>query len=147
MSIYSRPVLAKTASRDAREGLPSAIRPLRRRGDRAEARNLADVGPQMAPMPLQRKLTIGASNVARFATDPNADYFNWSLSPDSTRIAIIKTGGNHVYVLPLDGSPVHDLTVGGRSGFNTFSWSVDGKGFFIGSTKANLLFIDLNGEA
>src|SRR5262249_48593781 len=77
----------------------------------------------------------------------NADYFNWSLSPDSTRIAIIKTGGNHVYVLPLDGSPVHDLTVGGRSGFNTFSWSVDGKGFFIGSTKANLLFIDLNGEA
>jgi hypothetical protein len=28
---------------------------------------------------------------------------------DGTRIAIIKTRGNHVYVLPLDGSPVRDL--------------------------------------
>jgi eukaryotic-like serine/threonine-protein kinase len=89
--------------------------------------------------------------LARFATDPNADYFGWSLSPDGTRIAIIKTGGNHVYVLPLDGSPVRDLNVAGWSGFNTFCWSVDGKGFFIGNTRgqgldSNLLFVDLNGK-
>ena len=89
--------------------------------------------------------------LARFATDPNADYIGWSLSPDGTRIAIIKTGGNHVYVLPLDGSPVRDLTVAGWSGFNTFSWSLDGKGFFIGNTRgegldSNLLFVDLNGK-
>lgn len=85
--------------------------------------------------------------LARFATDPNEDYFGWSLSPDSTRIAIIKTGGNHVYVLPLDGSAVRDLNVAGWSGFNTFGWSVDSKGFFIGNTRANLLFVDLNGKA
>jgi serine/threonine protein kinase len=90
--------------------------------------------------------------LARFATDPNADYLGWSLSPDGTRIAIIKTGGNHVYVLPLDGSPVRDLTVAGWSGFNTFCWSVDGTGFFIGNTRgegldSNLLFVDLNGKA
>jgi Tol biopolymer transport system component len=89
--------------------------------------------------------------LTRFATDPNADYLGWSLSPDGTRIAIIKTGGNHVYVLPLDGSPVRDLTVAGWSGFNTFSWSLDGKGFFIGNTRgegldSNLLFVDLNGK-
>jgi serine/threonine protein kinase len=99
--------------------------------------------------------------LARFATDPNADYLGWSLSPDGTRIAIIKSGGNHVYVLPLDGSPVRDLTVAGWSGFNTFCWSVDGKGFFIGNTRgetplraladpagldSNLLFVDLNGK-
>ena len=73
----------------------------------------------------------------------------WSLSPDGTRIGIIKTGGNHVYVLPLDGSPVRDLTVAGWSGFNTFDWSVDGKGFFTSNTTglgSTLLFVDLNGK-
>ena len=65
--------------------------------------------------------------------------------------AIIKTGGNHVYVLPLDGSPVRDLTVAGWSGFIGFDWSVDGKGFFISNTRgegldSNLLFVDLNGK-
>jgi hypothetical protein len=30
--------------------------------------------------------------LVRFATDPNAGYRNWSLSPDGTRIGIIKTG-------------------------------------------------------
>jgi Tol biopolymer transport system component len=87
--------------------------------------------------------------LARFATDPNEDYFGWSLSPDSTRIAIIKTGGNHVYVLPLDGSPVRDLTVAGWNGFNTFDWSVDSKGFFTSNTTAlgaTLLFVDLKGK-
>jgi hypothetical protein len=53
--------------------------------------------------------------LTRFATDPNADYGGWGLSPDGTRIAIIKTGGNHVYLLPLNGSPVRDLTVVGAA--------------------------------
>ena len=73
--------------------------------------------------------------LTRFATDPNADY-NWSLSPDATRIGILKIGGNHLYVLPLDGSPVRDLTVAGWNGFNTFDWSVDSKGFFTSNTTS-----------
>ena len=88
--------------------------------------------------------------LARFATDPKADYGNWSLSPDGTRIGIIKTGGNHIYVLPLDGSPLRDLTVAGWSGLNTFDWSVDGKGFFTSNTtgsRSTLLFVDLAGKA
>jgi hypothetical protein len=40
--------------------------------------------------------------LAMFATDPNAEY-NWSLSPDAKRIGILKSGGNHVYVLRLNG--------------------------------------------
>ncbi len=56
-----------------------------------------------------------------------------------------------MYVLRLDGSPVRDLSVAGWSGFNAFDWSVDDKGFFIGSTRgegldSNLLFVDLNGK-
>ena len=87
--------------------------------------------------------------LARFATDPNGDYSNWSLSPDGTRIGIIKTGGNHIYLLPLDGSSVRDLTVTGWTGFNSFDWSVDSNGFFICSTSglaSTLLFVDLNGK-
>jgi hypothetical protein len=89
--------------------------------------------------------------LSRFATNPNADYGNWSLSPDGTQIGIIKTGGNHIFVLPLDGSPVRDITVAGWSGLNTFSWSVDGKGFFSSNTTglsgATQLFVDLKGKA
>lgn len=33
--------------------------------------------------------------LARFATEPNADY-NWSASPDGTRIGAVKIGGNHI---------------------------------------------------
>ena len=52
-------------------------------------------------------------------------------------------------MLPLDGSPVRDLTVAGWSGFNTFGWSVDSKGFFTSNTTglgSTLLFVDLNGK-
>jgi len=87
--------------------------------------------------------------LTRFATDPDADY-NWSVSPDGTRIGILKIGGNHIYVLPLDGSATtRDLTVTGSSGLNTFDWSPNGKGFFSSNATglgANLLFVDLNGK-
>jgi serine/threonine protein kinase len=87
--------------------------------------------------------------LARFATDPNGDYTNYSLSPDGARIGIIKAGGNHVYVLPLDGSAMRDLTVTGWSGLNSCDWSADSNGFFTNSISglgSTLLFVDLNGK-
>jgi serine/threonine protein kinase/Tol biopolymer transport system component len=87
--------------------------------------------------------------LARFATDPNGDYSSYSLSPDGTRIGIIKAGVNHVYVLPLDGSAMRDLTVTGWSGLNSCDWSADSNGFFIESIsglRSTLLFVDLNGK-
>jgi eukaryotic-like serine/threonine-protein kinase len=88
--------------------------------------------------------------LAKFATDPSADYGNWSPSPDGTRLGIIKTGGNHIYVLPLDRAQVRDITVEGWNGLNSFDWSVDSKGFFTSNTTglgSTLLFVDLNGKA
>ena len=35
-----------------------------------------------------------------------------------------------VYMLPLDGSPMRDLTVAGWNSLDTFDWSVDSRGFF-----------------
>ena len=87
--------------------------------------------------------------LVRFATDPDADYAHWSLSPDGTRIGIIKSGGNQIHVLPLDGSPARELTVAGWNGLNSFDWSADSKGFFASNTTgqgAALLFVDLNGK-
>jgi hypothetical protein len=87
------------------------------------------------------------SELGRFASDPNADY-NWSLSPDAARIGVLKIGGNHLSVLPLDGSPVRDLTVAGWTGFNTSDWSADSKVFFTSKTTglgSTLLFVDLKG--
>jgi len=87
--------------------------------------------------------------LARFTTDPNSDYSDWALSPDGTRIGFTKHEGNQVYVLPLDGTSVRDLTVPGWSGFRTFDWSFDSNGFFIASASglgATLLFVDLNGK-
>ncbi len=52
-------------------------------------------------------------------------------------------------MLPLDGSSVRDLIVTGWSEFNSFDWSVDDKGFFIGNASglaSTLLFVDLNGK-
>jgi hypothetical protein len=86
--------------------------------------------------------------LVRFATDPAADYAHWSLSKDGSRIGIIKSGTNHIYVLPVDGSPVRDLTVAGWSGLNSLDWSADSKGFFTSNTTglgSTLLFVDLNG--
>jgi len=87
--------------------------------------------------------------LTRFATDPNADY-NWSVSPDGTRIGIVKIGGNHIYVLPLDGTEMRDLTVSGWNGLTTFDWAASGKGFFSSNSTglgATLLFVDLMGKA
>jgi len=87
--------------------------------------------------------------LVRFATDPAADYGHWSLSPDGSRIGIIKSGGNHIYVLPLEGSPVRDFTVAGWSGLNSLGWSVDSKGIFTSNTTglgSTLLFVDRNGK-
>jgi Tol biopolymer transport system component len=89
------------------------------------------------------------NELASFTTDPNADY-NWGLSPDGTRIGIIKLGVNHVYLLPLDGSSKRDLTVVGWSGFESFDWSADSNGFFINSASglgSTLLFVDLKGKS
>ena len=87
--------------------------------------------------------------LTRFASDPNADY-NWSVSPDGTRVGIVKIGGNHVYVLSLDGSVMRDVTVTGWSGLNTFDWSPNGKGFFTSNATgsgATLLFVELSGKS
>ena len=52
--------------------------------------------------------------LARFETEPDAHY-NWDLSPDGTRIAILKAGpGNgRIHILSLNGQPPREVKVKG----------------------------------
>ena len=88
--------------------------------------------------------------LATFDTEPNAAY-SWDLSPDSTRIAITKIGGHHIYLLALNGPGRREITWSGSSGsgnWSGFDWSSDGTGLFVGhrsSFRTSLYFIALNG--
>ncbi|HEX7424855.1 MAG TPA: protein kinase [Terriglobales bacterium] len=82
--------------------------------------------------------------LAKFATDP-LGFYHWDVSPDGTRIAILKGGENQIHVLALDNGAVRDLTVKGWAGFNSLDWSSDGKGFFIGNLSGGsgtLIYVD-----
>jgi len=82
--------------------------------------------------------------LAKFATDP-LGYYHWDLSPDGTRIAILKAGDNQIHLLSLSKVVLRDLLIKGWTGFNSLDWSPDGKGFFIGNLSggsASLLYVD-----
>jgi eukaryotic-like serine/threonine-protein kinase len=82
--------------------------------------------------------------LVKFATDP-LGYYHWDLSPDGTRIAILKAGDNQIHLLSLSKVILHDLLIKGWTGFNSLDWSPDGKGFFIGNLSggsASLLYVD-----
>ena len=86
--------------------------------------------------------------LARFPSEPLSLY-HWDLSPDGTRIAILKAGENQVHILELDSGAVHNLASKSWTGFNSLDWSLDGKGFFIGNLSggsATLIFLDQSGN-
>jgi serine/threonine protein kinase len=86
--------------------------------------------------------------LARFDTDPTADYA-WDLSPDGTRIAVLKVSEEKVHILSLSGGTPREVTVKGWKHGQYLYWAADGQGFFIsGSTQRGvvLLHVDLRGS-
>jgi serine/threonine protein kinase/Tol biopolymer transport system component len=84
-------------------------------------------------------------------TDPNDDY-NWNLSLDGSRLALVKIGESegHIQIRSFIGKPVRDVSVKGWGRFNTVDWAGDGKGLFVstvGVKGPTLLHIDLEGNA
>ncbi len=82
-------------------------------------------------------------------TKPDPDY-EWDLSPDGTRIALLEYSGREIQILSFDGSPARSLAVTGRKTLQSVNWTADGKGFLV-SSAANggsvLLQVDLQGNA
>jgi len=70
--------------------------------------------------------------LARFNTQAMHDYW-WDLSPDGSRLAIVKYRGGQIQILPLDGRPPQEITVKGWDTLTTVSWAADGQGLFASS--------------
>ncbi len=91
------------------------------------------------------------SELARFDTDPTHYFdYGWDLSPDGTRIAILKNSEGRVHILPLDGQPPQEIVVRGWNNLQSVNWAADGKGLFASSATqagSSLLHVDLKGNA
>lgn len=89
------------------------------------------------------------SELMRIPIDPRAAYV-WDLSPDGTRIAILRRGEGQIHVLSLSGQTLLRIAVRGWSSLQTVNWAVDGKGLFLSAVRQGssvLLHVDLQGKA
>ncbi len=89
--------------------------------------------------------------LARFDTDSTKGVeYVWALSPDGTRVAILKFSSGPIYILPLDGRDSKEIAVKGWSSFLSLNWAPDGKSIYTSSqTKQGsvLLRVDPKGRA
>jgi len=88
------------------------------------------------------------AELTRYDTQPGAVY-EWSLSPDGTRIAVMTPSEGHVHILHLDGRPSEEIVPKNIKLGDALDWSADGKGLFIDSPTAKgtaLTYLDLHGN-
>jgi hypothetical protein len=89
--------------------------------------------------------------LARFDTSPTPDTdYVWDLSPDGTRIAILRQSEGRIQVRDLGSHSSKDIVVKGWGAFQSVNWAVDGKGLFVSSLEeagSALLRVDLLGNA
>jgi serine/threonine protein kinase/Tol biopolymer transport system component len=84
----------------------------------------------------------------RFDTDPSGIY-QWALSPDGTRIAVMNPPEGRVHMLHLDGRPTDEIAVKNLVLGDAFDWAADGKGLFIDNSTPRgmaLSYLDLHGN-
>jgi serine/threonine protein kinase len=87
--------------------------------------------------------------LAEWSTDATSDYY-WDLSPDGTRIVLLKNHEGRIQILSLNGRVPQEITVKGWNTLSTAAWSADGKALFVSSYSergAVLLSVDLQGNA
>ena len=81
--------------------------------------------------------------------DIGFDYW-WQLSPDGSRIGIVKKHGNQIRLVPLSGGPTRTITINGYSDILEFYWAIDSESMFVSTLApggAILLHVSLSGEA
>jgi hypothetical protein len=81
--------------------------------------------------------------------DIGFDYW-WQLSPDGSRIGILKKHGNQIRLVPLSGGPTRTITINGYSDLLEFFWAIDSHSMFVSTIApggASLLHVSLSGEA
>jgi eukaryotic-like serine/threonine-protein kinase len=86
--------------------------------------------------------------IAEWKTDATSDYY-WDLSPDGTRLALLKNHEGLIHILWLNGRAPQVITVKGWNTLSTAAWSADAKSLFVSSYSergAVLLNVDLQGN-
>jgi len=81
--------------------------------------------------------------------DIGFDYW-WQLSPDGSKVGIVKKHGNQIKLVPLSGGPTRIVTVNSYSDFLEFFWATDSRSMFVSSVApggSSLLHVSLSGEA
>jgi hypothetical protein len=76
--------------------------------------------------------------------------YDWDLSPDGSRLAILKYSGHQIHILALNRESASDVVVKGWSSLQSLNWAADGKSLFVSSatqTGSALLRVDLQGNA
>jgi Tol biopolymer transport system component/DNA-binding winged helix-turn-helix (wHTH) protein len=87
--------------------------------------------------------------LAELKTDETADY-HWDLSPDGTRISLLKNKEGRIQILSLNDRAPQEITVKGWNSLTNAVWAADGKLLFVSSRKEQgpvLLSVDLQGNA
>jgi eukaryotic-like serine/threonine-protein kinase len=91
-----------------------------------------------------------ARELARFDTDPEIESsYVWDLSPDGTRVVVVKFSEGRIRIVPLDHRRSREIAVKGWKNLQSVDWTADGKGLFVASLTARsstLLHVDLQGN-
>jgi serine/threonine protein kinase/dipeptidyl aminopeptidase/acylaminoacyl peptidase len=87
--------------------------------------------------------------LAEFVAEATASY-QWNISPDGTRIALLGPDRGRIHILSLGGYPPQTITVNGWKGLDAVTWAADGKSLFLSSSKDQVpvvLRVDMQGDA
>jgi eukaryotic-like serine/threonine-protein kinase len=86
--------------------------------------------------------------LAHIEIEPDVNY-TWALSPDATRIAILKQSTGDIHVLSIKTHEDHKISVQHWNNLLSLDWTADGKGLFTSSMQPSgvLLHVDLQGHA
>jgi len=87
--------------------------------------------------------------LARSNVDPTT-YYHWDLSPDGTRIALLKQRDNRIEILSLIGGVEQEVVVKEWDFLKSVTWTANGTGLLVssyGKRGAAMLHLDLQGNA
>jgi len=91
------------------------------------------------------------SELTRITLDAKLNDWSLALSPDATRLAVIRNAESAVEILSLHGDLKREIRVRGWSNLSEVRWTADGRGFFVTSVTpsggAVLLHVNAQGEA
>ena len=75
--------------------------------------------------------------------------YGWDLSPDGSRLAFTQPDdrGGRIQILPLASAKATVVNVNGWNALWDLRWAADGKALFVGTTRGELLYVDMEGRA